>query len=65
MLAVAYLAPYFFFQTDDKLALREIAVQLNLENVVSGTQKVFGSFAQVPLLTNFPFPIVIMQLNLK
>jgi len=33
-------------QTDDKLALREIAVQLNLENVVTGTQKVFGSFAQ-------------------
>merc|ERR1712029_269765 len=26
-------------QTDDKLALREIAVQLNLENVVTGTQK--------------------------
>ena len=33
-------------QTDDKLALREIAIQLKLENVVSGTERVFGSFAQ-------------------
>jgi len=33
-------------QTDDKLALREIALQLKLDNVVSGTERVFGSFAQ-------------------
>ena len=48
----------YYLQTDDKLALREIALQLKLDNVVSGTERVFGSFAQVSLLYILPPPVV-------